>query len=229
MTVTVAAVAPSSSGQAGGNGTTTELWTHTIGSGANRVLYVGVTVGVFSADPALTTTVTCGGVAMTSIGKVKSNNQDNGYQEVFRLLNPPTGAQSIVVTSSSTSALLLGGSIECPGVDQANPNGAIAGSSFGNSAAASTAAIASAVGNLVLAFCASGSNITASTGTLQYGQNVSQTNGGGCGMAVSYAGAASVTPGFTIGTSDVWGVVAFNVNAAPNPIPDVVMAPMRRG
>src|SRR2546430_587181 len=191
MVVAVAAVAPSSTGQAGGNGVLTESWTHTIGSGTNRVLYVGVTVGVFTADPALTTTVTCGGTAMTSIGKVKSGNADNGYQEVFRLINPPTGAQSIVVTSSSTSSLLLGGSIELTGVDQTTPNSAIAGSNFGTSTAASTAAVSSAVGNIVLAFCVAGSNITASTGTNQDGQNVSQTNGGGGGES-GRAGGATV-------------------------------------
>src|SRR6266403_1937062 len=69
----------------------------------------------------MTTTATCAGNAMTSLGKQKANNQNDGYVEMFGII-PPTGACTIVVTANAVvSQALVGGSISVTSVDQTTP------------------------------------------------------------------------------------------------------------
>lgn len=212
MAVAIDAVSPGSTAAVNG-GATAVSWSHTVGTGSNQALYVAAIIGFSPADTThATATVTYNGVAMKSVGKVKSNNQEWGFVEVFRMLAPPTGSHTVVVTSSVTAHSLIGGGISLNNVDQTTPNGPIGTSNFGSGTTATTAAIASATGNLVIAAAAGGSGFSATTGTARFSLNDDTAGGAGNGYCATYAGASTVTPSFTL-ASDWWSVVAFNVNA----------------
>lgn len=76
----------------------TTTWTHTA-SGSNRIVLV--TVSAFNNYDTATQSVTYGGTAMTLIGKYFPVTNDSG-QSVYALMNPPTGAQTISVTTANT-------------------------------------------------------------------------------------------------------------------------------
>lgn len=93
-------------------------WTHTMGGGINGALYVVVmsgTIGGITGSVA----VTYNGVALTQIATLSS-----GAYQVWRLLNPPSGAHTVQVSWTG------GGSAFCSatsffGVDQTTPEGTI--------------------------------------------------------------------------------------------------------
>lgn len=212
MAVTVDAVSPGSTAAVNG-GVTTVSWSHTVGAGSNQALYVAAIIGFSPADTThATATATYNGVAMKSVGKVKSNNMEWGWVEVFRMLAPPAGAHTVAVTCSTTAHSLIAGGISLNGVDQTTPNGPIGTNNFGNGTTATTAAIASSSTGLVIAASSAGSGFSSTTGTARFSLNDDTAGGAGNGYCATYAGASTVTPSFTL-SSDWWGVVAFNVNA----------------
>jgi hypothetical protein len=225
MSVTVESVGPGSAA-ATTTGSNTKSWTHTTSSGSNQALYAMVVVGMSPVDTTHATVgVTLDGVAMKSIGKVKSNNQEWGWVEIFRALAPSAAAHTLIATASVSVHSLICASINLNGVDQTTPNGPIALSNFGTGASSSTAALLSKSTGLVVAGIAGGSGITGpgTGGTNRSSANVDTAGGAGNGMLATFTGASTVTPSFTE-TSDWWGIVAFHVNATA----DVVAYPVIR-
>lgn len=124
----------SSSGAFDAAGVSVLSWTHETGAGANRALFVGVStstttlpVGVPSDRVA---SVTYNGVPLTRVGTAISPNSLN-TSEIFRLVNPPSGAYMVEVTLASVPVIgnpfvnyVVGGAITFQGVSQATPNGA---------------------------------------------------------------------------------------------------------
>lgn len=74
----------------------TTTWTHTA-SGSNRIVLV--TVSAFNNNESATQTVTYGGTAMTLLRQYFNSAYG---QSVYALMNPPTGAQTISVTTANT-------------------------------------------------------------------------------------------------------------------------------
>lgn len=100
-------------------GAVSASWSHTC-SGTERAAIV---LGKFHTSSALTSasitiTATYGGVSMTSLGSVMHNNGTGDKVEMFYLLNPPTGAQTVTVscTSSQVNRGCLGTSLAFTGV-----------------------------------------------------------------------------------------------------------------
>lgn len=111
MAVTFDAVGPSSSGFAQTGWTSPVTWSHTVGASATA-LFVWVAI-----DNTLSATTTCkvGSTAMTAFGANPIDN-NGSYCYGFSLLNPPTGTQTITVTTAaSSSGYLTGGSISFDG------------------------------------------------------------------------------------------------------------------
>lgn len=132
-------------------------WTHTVGSGANRALFVTLsltnqvaTAPICSPAPCPVTlpnvalpvfnnptlTVTDNGVNMTLVtGISTSSPTDAAYTAIYLLLDPPTGANNIAVTFTPGFVThAVGNSVSFKGVDQsaptANPtNNGLAGNS----------------------------------------------------------------------------------------------------
>lgn len=124
------------------SGNTTSLTAaYTVGSGANRLLVVGVLGnGLSSADSV--TGVTYAGVAMTlaakNIGTGAGTPANDRYTYLYYLLNPPSGANNVVV-SATVSDYLIAVAADYTGVAQsgqpdvtATGIAAVAGNSSGS-------------------------------------------------------------------------------------------------
>jgi prepilin-type N-terminal cleavage/methylation domain-containing protein len=105
--------------------TTTETFSHTIGSGTNRVLVVGVTLEDCDDYPSVTG-ITYNGQPLTHIdsGQVISGNGCGGRAELWYLLEadlPSAGPYNVVVSTSGTFDELAAGAISLANVAQQAP------------------------------------------------------------------------------------------------------------
>ncbi|HSW92078.1 MAG TPA: kelch repeat-containing protein, partial [Candidatus Saccharimonadales bacterium] len=205
-TVSIDAIGPSATA-AFANNTTTLSWSHTC-SGTNRYLVVGIAVGAGLAG--WTTTVTCNGNAMTSLGRQQSNNQSDGYVQLFGII-PPVGACTILATTSNAALPMIGGSISATGVDQTTPvRSALTAYGDGTSIQVTPTG---ASGDLFIDAACCGSGVLTSNQTLQVLKNYDYTSAAG-NMAMSTApGAASAAMGYTC-ESDWWGTVGISLRAS---------------
>ncbi len=81
---------------------TSQTFSHTCGSGSNRILFVGTRINTTSDN---VTGITYGGVAMTRINTVTRNNvtvDDPARNYLYYLVNPSTGANNVVISSSGS-------------------------------------------------------------------------------------------------------------------------------
>ncbi len=117
-------------------------WSHTVGNGISRALYVGVTTTsreilspvcpflpcsdlppLPNSNTFRVISVTSNSVALERVGGIVSSNLNNTV-EIYRLVNPAVGANTIVVTlTPGTSTHVVGGAVSFTGVNQTNPNG----------------------------------------------------------------------------------------------------------
>jgi len=97
----------------------TLTWSHTVGSGSNRILIVSASArGNSSYSPM---TATYNGVAMTL---AVTNVYDDGFEcrnSIFYMLNPPSGANNIVVTCANQVQHIGGGAVDITGAEQQAP------------------------------------------------------------------------------------------------------------
>jgi hypothetical protein len=115
-------------------GVTTVSWTHETGAGLNKALFVGVSTSTTTLPVGVpgdrVASVTYNGIALTRVGTAISPNSLN-TSEIFRLVNPPVGANTVTVTLASVPVIgnpfvnyVVGGAISLQGVSQGMPNGA---------------------------------------------------------------------------------------------------------
>jgi hypothetical protein len=214
MAVAFDAVGPSSAGT-GLNGTSS-TWSHTC-TGVNRLLTVGVAIGL-SDDTNSTVAVTYNGVSMTSAGLIHSGGAGSasGYVQIFYLLAPATGANTVLVSHKvsgvATLADIEAGSVSFTGVDQVTPVSGIV--TNGNIGASGSVSVTSAVGNMVVdAFCCGSGFGTGTSGqTNRWLTNFNSSTAAGSGAQSTAAGTSSVSMSYTF-NSDSWGLVAMNVSA----------------
>lgn len=141
-------------------------WSHTA-TGTDRVVLVVLTVdqttGVYTSH---TRAVTYGGNAMTSLGAVHLNNDpDSPWVEIFGLVNPPTGAQTVAVTitGSGQSYALKGNSISYTGAGSFGTPTTVYGTEVGTAMAL---AVASATNRMAhTAFMVASGSVSAFSGT----------------------------------------------------------------
>jgi len=212
MAVAFDAVGPSSAGATAGAGTTVS-WSHTC-TGSNRVLVVGAAVNCGSTQTI--TGVTYNGVAMTAVpsGRMNSNNTANvGFVQVWYLIAPATGANTVVITASASVFSFSAGSVSFTGVDQTTPLGA-AVTSFGSSAAASVAVTGTTAGNIVIDAVCTGNAVSSSGQSLQWLRNTDTLSAAGNGASSTVAGGGTATMSYTV-NNDFWGIVAVEVLAVP--------------
>ena len=98
-----------------GTGTASTLtWSHTVGAtGTNRILIVGVSIRNSSSQTV--SGISYAGAGMTLVGQ--TTNSTNARVEIWRLIAPATGANSVVVTLSA-AARFVGGASSFTGVSQ---------------------------------------------------------------------------------------------------------------
>jgi hypothetical protein len=204
--VTFDAVGPSSAG-ASAAAAASLTWSHTVGAGANALI-VGSAVGK-SPETGLTTTATYAGVTMTPGTIIHSGGGTNGYLRVFTLLNPAVGANNVVVTLSSSTADLTGGSISFNGAGSFVAQY----SATGNSATASATSSGSAAGGMIAAFVVDGGGTTSATApsTSRFIKDLNAaTAGGNCAGATSPSTGSNVTTAWSI-NADNWAVIGVEV------------------
>jgi hypothetical protein len=207
--VTLDAIGPGATGI--GAGSVSSLsWSHTC-SGTNRYLVVSVAVGIDDGTGATTsTTATCNGSAMTSLGRQNSDNDLYGYVEMFGII-PPTGSCSIVVTANKTVISMEGGSISATSVDQSSPV-RTAITNYGNGTSMSVVRTG-ATNDLFIDAACCGSGILTSLQTIQIKQNHDYSTAAGNLAMSTVAGSASATMGYT-DEDDWWGIVAIALKPA---------------
>jgi hypothetical protein len=207
LPVSIDAIGPSSTGAVATN-TTTLSWSHTC-TGTNRYLIASVAVG--GGQPGWTTTATCNGNAMTSLGRQQSDNQSDGYVEMFGII-PPAGSCSIVVTSSNTvTQAMIGGSISATSVDQTTPV-RTAIKTYGDSTSLLVARTG-ADGDLFIDAGCSGSPMSTSLQTLQIQQNHDSNTGAGNISMSTTTGATTKDMGYTA-QSDWWAIISVALRPA---------------
>lgn len=142
------AIALDASSQGSNNNTTSLTISHTIGSGADRVLYVFVASNDNTPDLD-TATVTYGGTSLgSSIATVFGSSM---YLHIWRMTNPPTGTANIVISNSMPMYLHCYAS-SWTGVDQATPNGTVATYNIASSSSPRSLAVTAATDGVVVDF-----------------------------------------------------------------------------
>ena len=114
--VSVSPVAVDAVSSASSDGTPIFSWSHITGSGTDRLLVVGTSVG---DNPATVTGVTYGSIALTKL-RSDVNTGDDTTTELWYLINPANGINIITVTMSEGGSA-VGGAVSFTGVDQVTP------------------------------------------------------------------------------------------------------------
>lgn len=218
MSVAFDAVGPNSSGFTSNPiSTSPKTFSHTC-SGADRVLFVEVGVGTAAptTDTAVVVSgVTYNGVAMTFIGRRHSNDSNTGYAELWVLVNPDTGANTVSVTFSSldgTDAVCEIGSVSFTGVDQVTPYDGYT-DSVGTGTSTSIT-VTSKTGDMVLGSVVAGGTLASPTQTSRWLANINTASAGGNGGQSTAPGAPSVDVGYAIPGGDFWVMLGVNVRAS---------------
>ncbi len=191
-------------------------------SGANRV---AIAVAG-SANGAFCTGITYDGVAMTFLGQ--DVRTDICYLDVYYLINPPTAASNIVAT---WSAAQTGGAaldvLVYTGMHQTTPFGTPASEDNAGTSVTGAGGVTTASGDLTfdaVSWSASGGATITATGT-GHTQRATQNPIGGWELtAGDMTGSGTITPTWTISTSQDWSQLAVTMKAVAGN-----SAPMFRG
>lgn len=166
--------------------TTSSLtWNHTVGTGLNRLLVVGVSV---YDGKTIVTAATYGGVPLTNIG-THTQGKGNASVSLWGLVAPASGTAPVTVTFGPTVPVVAG-AVSFTGVDQTTPWGAFASTS--GKATSATLAVASGPGEMIvdaLSVRNGGVTVTPGGGQAQF------WNGATGGTAADVRGAGSTAPG----------------------------------
>jgi hypothetical protein len=202
-----------------------ESWSHTC-TGSDRLLLVGVAIGVQAGsggtpnNDSTTITVTYNGVSMTDAGpsQVHANGGTSGFVQVFYLVAPATGANTVSVTSTGYNGGSLfftstAGAMSFTGVDQASPLRNVDGTT-GNSTSASNTVTAGTTNEMVFDFVGGGSNLGVHNQTTRWVDNQSSASQcGNSGGATAAGSASTVTMTRTL-LSDSWANIAGAIQSA---------------
>ena len=183
---------------------TTQSWSHTIGSGSNRVLIVTTSSVNEQAN-----SVTFNGAALTLVGR--QVDADNASRiSIWYRVNPATGPGTIQVTFAGSAEGKTMGASSWSGVHQSVPVGAFASAS-GTSGTPSVT-VASAVGEVVVDAVSNegGGSITVHPSQVErWNATLLDVSGGHS----SEAGATSVTMSWTM-PSAYWAIGAVPLKPA---------------
>lgn len=230
MAVTFDALGPSSAGATQTGSTVPFTWSHTC-SGTNRLLVVGIVIGCVS-DAGMSATATYNSVSMTSITTRHTNDSTAGYAQMFYLIAPSTGANTVSINVTGGTGLegFSCGSVSFTGVDQTTPIPNFT-SAAGNTASC-TASLTGASGNMLIDLSAAGNTLAATNQTAQWLANRNTSTGAGNGgMGTATGAGSSVTFTRSITAADFWAEIIAEVAASssattgfvsPSPPPGLV-------
>ncbi|HKZ55395.1 MAG TPA: DUF2341 domain-containing protein, partial [Anaerolineales bacterium] len=192
----------------------TLTWSHTTGSGSDRLLLVGVTLRSSSTT---VSSITYNSLALAQIPSATVLSNDVRTELWYRV-NPPSGAYNVVVTIGATR-MMAAGAMTFSGVHQTTTFGTVA-----TNAASSTAPsvnVSSATDELVVDVVGQrdpGSNtLTVHASQLERFQKAS-TSGSSANVRLggsTETGAATTTMSWTLSPGDDWGIIAVPLKPAP--------------
>jgi subtilisin family serine protease len=190
----------------------TLTWLHTVGSGSDRLLVVGVSL----RDGNTTVTgITYGGIPLSPIGFQTGDGNQN-RTEMWKLLAPPTGTASVVVRLSSAKRI-VGGAVSYFNVDQTTPHGQFASAAgTGDTAWVKvTSAPGEVVVNTVSTNGDAGSLTVDSDQSAQWSTFTGKADGGAVrGGGSSEPGDAYVVASWELGTAKAWSAGAVSLRPA---------------
>ncbi|MBN2018737.1 MAG: hypothetical protein JW749_00770 [Sedimentisphaerales bacterium] len=140
---TIAFDAASSEGSSSASSTLS--WQHTVGSGNNRILVVGIVAEDSVAADEIISSVKFNGVNMTPVpGSTKSRTVYSGssYSRTLRaalyyMLNPPVGSYTVLITYNGSVTSRIGGAVSLRNVKQQAPEAAAANAATATSVSTS--------------------------------------------------------------------------------------------
>jgi uncharacterized repeat protein (TIGR01451 family) len=190
-------------------------WFHGVGSGANRILLVGVS---YRDGNITTTSVTYGVTPLTRIG-VRTASSNQNRTELWYLLGPPSGSNAVAVAVSPAKQMAAA-AISFNGVNQTTPVNTFA-SAAGLSSTPSVSA-ASASGELVVdTLTANGDAVYMNVNsgqtqrwTLQTGTTSLNVRSGG---STEPGANSSVNMSWTMGQSTYWSIAAVSLKPITPP------------
>lgn len=207
-----AAIAVDATSSTSGASVSSLTFSHTVGSGAERMLIVGVAL---RKNGPVVSSVTYGGVGLTLIASQLDGGADH-RAELWYLLAPTSGTANIVVTLSATVDATAG-AISFAGVNQTAPLGSVAGSQGTDQTPSVT--IVSAVGEVVAdVMSANGDSGAVAVGanqTQQWNQNTGTSDANEFGAQSTEAGAASVTMSWSLTNANKWAILAVPIKPSP--------------
>jgi hypothetical protein len=187
-------------------------WSHTVGSGSNGILIVGVSMLLQHAPTAVT--VTYGASTLTFIG-AQNDPSDFMRAEMWYLPNPPTGTAPITVTFSAPgSQLAAGGSVSYFNV-------ASVGSSNSVNGAGSLASVTvnANPGDLVVDTLVADSLPPITPGAGQTQRWSLSPSAGWVGAGSDKTAASPVTMTWNLVPVSKWALVAVQLQPSPPPVP----------
>jgi uncharacterized repeat protein (TIGR01451 family) len=201
-----------------GTGTVTVNFNHTTTAAANRLLIVGVSMNITSASATAVSGVTYNGTALSFAG-AQNDAANTQRVEMWYLLNPVSGANSIVVSVNIPVAQTVGivaGATTFTGVDQTVPLGSFV-STDGANGANSQLNVPSVVNGMVLDTLAIGGNQNVTTISGPQVQQWNLATGGNdppdvTATGSSRAGAPSVPLSEIFSGNSNWALGAVSIN-----------------
>jgi hypothetical protein len=180
------------------------VWSHTVGSGANRTLIVGVCSNGIS----LVQGVTYGATNMTPLVDSVSGNLE---LSLYYLVAPPVGTADVSVTLNGGSDAMAGGALSFFNVSQTTPSAA----PMSGTSTTATETVASAVGDLVVdAAITNGLGEPLTAGSTQTARVFISTgiSAGDCALGMStMPGVSSATMKWSLMASQFWEMAAINL------------------
>lgn len=193
--------------QAGAHRVGTSLsWTQVIGNTANREVLAETTVGV-KGDIGCTQSLKLNGVPMTKLAVVHTNNQHDGFMDVWAAKSPAAGTARFTLTTSHCKIPAL-----TAVSDSYSEVSALSAPSVhtGWTTSASGSITPGQPGDTVAAFAAAGSALNAPSGALHsLLENQNDATGAGNSAGAALSGTSVTWP---ITANDWWATVLVNLS-----------------
>jgi len=201
-----------------GAGSTSVSWSHTTGSGSNRIMIVGVSIRTTTVS---VSSITYGAQSLTFI-RAETHPNATIRSELRYLIAPASGTALVTVTLSGTGSRATGGSVTYAGVAQTSPLD-VNGGGIGTSNSPSQSVTVSTAGSWLLghlAITGAGTTVTAegSGQTMRWDMVTSGTGARnrGHGSDKGLLGTGSQTMSWTLSASADWAVSVVAFKPAPS-------------
>jgi len=176
---------------------TTLSWSHTVSSGNNRLLVVGIVSEDATPADQIISSVKFNGVSMTLVPdstKSRGNASSGLRTDLYYMLNPPVGTFTVLITYNGSVSYRVGGAISLRNIKQQVPEAVITNSASSATTISTNITVPNAGAWIVDVVGHSNSgSFTTSTSTERWDRNSGSHTGAGSTKAVSSPGSNTVS------------------------------------